>query len=75
MQLICASSSFVTCRLANLGDLKQEDPYVSQQLINWMVGLQKEYAFDGVRIDTVPYVNQTFWYGGALNIIRIAPAA
>lgn len=34
---------------------------MTQQLINWMADLQKEYAFDGVRIDTVPYVNQTFW--------------
>ena len=35
---------------------------MTQQLINWMADLQKEYAFDGVRIDTVPYVNQTFWH-------------
>lgn len=34
---------------------------MTQQLINWIAGLQNEYAFDGVRIDTVPYVNQTFW--------------
>ena len=46
------------CWLANLGDLKQEDPWVAQQLIKWMTGLQKTYGFDGVRIDTVPYVNQ-----------------
>jgi len=46
------------CWLANLGDLKQEDPWVAQQLIKWMAGLQKTYGFDGVRIDTVPYVNQ-----------------
>ena len=49
------------CWLANLGDLKQEDPFVAQQLIAWMAGLQSTCAFDGVRIDTVPYVNQSFW--------------
>jgi glycosidase len=26
-----------------------------------MQWLQKEYAFDGIRIDTVPYVNKQFW--------------
>jgi hypothetical protein len=46
----------------SIGDLKQEDPWVAQQLIDWMAGLQKTYAFEGVRIDTVPYVNQSFWH-------------
>ena len=59
--MLCTSRIPHLCRLANLGDLKQEDAWVTQQLINWMAELQKEYAFDGVRIDTVPYVNQTFW--------------
>ena len=28
------------CWLANLGDLRQEDPFVARQLISWMAGLQ-----------------------------------
>lgn len=50
------------CWLANLGDLKQENEFVSQQLVAWMQGLQKQYAFDAVRIDTVPYVGRPFWH-------------
>ena len=50
------------CWLANLGDLKQENPFVSQQLIAWIADLQTTYQFDGVRIDTVPYVSQPFWH-------------
>lgn len=44
------------CWLVNLGDLRQENPYVAGQLLAWMQGLQKAYHFDAVRIDTVPYV-------------------
>lgn len=51
-----------TCWLANLADLKQENPYVTQQLLAWMQGLQDKYNFDGIRIDTVPYVNKQFWH-------------
>eukprot|EP00729_Bicosta_minor_P011305 gene11305-17960_t len=50
-----------TCWLVNLPDLKQEDPFVSSTLIKWMSGLQQQYGFDGIRIDTVPYVNKQFW--------------
>jgi glycosidase len=50
------------CWLANLGDLRQEDPWVSQTLVRWASELQARYHFDGVRIDTVPYVNQSFWH-------------
>jgi hypothetical protein len=49
------------CWLANLGDLKQENPFVTDQLVKWMSGLQQQYGFDGVRIDTVPYVPKSFW--------------
>jgi len=50
-----------TCWLANLGDLKQENPYVTDQLLQWAYGLQKTYNFDGIRIDTVPYVPKMFF--------------
>eukprot|EP00040_Diaphanoeca_grandis_P004152 m.27287 g.27287 ORF g.27287 m.27287 type:complete len:577 (-) comp15720_c1_seq1:61-1791(-) len=50
------------CWLVNLCDLKQENPYVTQQLVLWMQNLQKAYNFDGIRIDTVPYVPKVFWH-------------
>eukprot|EP00038_Savillea_parva_P010416 m.190101 g.190101 ORF g.190101 m.190101 type:complete len:565 (+) comp17952_c0_seq1:112-1806(+) len=49
------------CWLVNLGDLKQENPFVTKQLLAWMAGLQSTYGFDGIRIDTVPYVPKTFF--------------
>ena len=49
------------CWLANLPDLKQEDQYVQNQLLQWISWLQKEYKVDGFRIDTIPEVPKWFW--------------
>jgi alpha-amylase len=43
-----------TCWLVNLPDLKQENPFVTEQFVAWMSGLQTTFGFDGIRIDTVP---------------------
>ena len=36
-------------------------PIVSDILSDWVEHLVKEYGFDGLRIDTVPYVKKSFW--------------
>jgi alpha-amylase len=49
------------CRLAGLPDLKQENPWVRQQLKDWIRNLVQTYNFDGIRIDTIPEVPKDFW--------------
>ena len=51
------------CWLEDLPDLKQEDPYVQNQLLKWITWIQKEYKIDGFRIDTIPEVPKWFWPG------------
>lgn len=29
--------------------------------MSWIKDLIRNYSIDGLRIDTVPYINQTFW--------------
>lgn len=49
------------CRLAGLPDLKHENSYVTQTLLDWIKNLVAKYNIDGIRIDTVPEVPKTFW--------------
>eukprot|EP00026_Physarum_polycephalum_P007939 Phypoly_transcript_08011.p1 GENE.Phypoly_transcript_08011~~Phypoly_transcript_08011.p1 ORF type:complete len:464 (+),score=43.48 Phypoly_transcript_08011:118-1509(+) len=49
------------CRLAGLPDLNQTNSFVSNALLSWITNLTSFYGFDGVRIDTVPEVDVTFW--------------
>lgn len=49
------------CRLSDLPDLKQEDPWVRQQLKDWIRNLVTKFNFDGIRIDTIPEVPKDFW--------------
>jgi len=49
------------CRLANLPDLNQSVPYVRDTLKQWITQMVSTYQFDGIRIDTVPEVDPTFW--------------
>ena len=49
------------CRLSGLPDLKQENSYVADTLINWVGDIVKKYNFDGIRIDTIMEVPKTFW--------------
>ncbi|PRP81163.1 hypothetical protein PROFUN_01997 [Planoprotostelium fungivorum] len=48
------------CRLANLYDLNQTNPYVRDTLNNWIKGIVQKYKFDGVRIDTLVEVEKSF---------------
>eukprot|EP00831_Metopus_contortus_P056117 TRINITY_DN4775_c0_g1_i3.p1 TRINITY_DN4775_c0_g1~~TRINITY_DN4775_c0_g1_i3.p1 ORF type:complete len:334 (-),score=63.73 TRINITY_DN4775_c0_g1_i3:94-1095(-) len=49
------------CRLADLPDLKQENPVVQNTLLQWIRETVVNYGFDGMRIDTVPEVPKWFW--------------
>ena len=49
------------CRLADLPDLKQENDYVRNTLLDWIKNLVKKYKIDGLRIDTIPEVPKWFW--------------
>ena len=49
------------CRLADLPDLKQENPMVKKALLDWINDLVTKYQIDGLRIDTVPEVPVSFW--------------
>eukprot|EP01106_Pelomyxa_sp_JSP_P018331 TRINITY_DN82_c0_g1_i5.p1 TRINITY_DN82_c0_g1~~TRINITY_DN82_c0_g1_i5.p1 ORF type:complete len:363 (-),score=35.91 TRINITY_DN82_c0_g1_i5:581-1669(-) len=51
------------CRLSGLPDLNQSNSYVSSTLNSWISSLMSTYGFDGVRVDTVPEVEKTFWSG------------
>jgi len=50
-----------SCWLAQLPDLNQDVDYVRTQLLQWISNLVTEYSLDGLRIDTVPYINKSFW--------------
>ena len=49
------------CRLAGLPDLKHENKFVNDTLVQWIKNLVTEYDFDGIRIDTIPEVPKWFW--------------
>lgn len=49
------------CRLADLPDLKQENNYVRDTLLDWIKNLIVKYNIDGIRIDTIPEVPKWFW--------------
>jgi alpha-amylase len=49
------------CRLANLPDLDQNNPFVRSTLLDWVASLKPNYDFDGLRIDTIPEVHPDFW--------------
>lgn len=50
-----------TCRLAGLADLDQNNPDVSNKLLEWIKDLVQKYNIEGLRIDTVPEVYTYFW--------------
>ncbi len=49
------------CRLNRLPDLHQTDAFVGQYLMDWIKNLITTYNFDGIRIDTIRYVQKSFW--------------
>ncbi|KAL0235497.1 hypothetical protein GEMRC1_002079 [Eukaryota sp. GEM-RC1] len=49
------------CRVFNLPDLDQSNPFVRAKLIDWVKSVVNYFKFDGIRIDTVPHVPFNFW--------------
>ena len=49
------------CRIWGMPDLKQENKYVEEKLIDWLKNMIKDYDFDGVRYADVPNVPKWFW--------------
>ncbi|EGG15229.1 putative alpha-amylase [Cavenderia fasciculata] len=49
------------CRLAGLPDLDQNNTFVRETLVSWIHNITQFYGFDGIRVDTVPEVQQDFW--------------
>ena len=64
------------CRLCGLPDLKQENTWVAQQLIDWIKDIVKKYNFDGIRIDTIMEVPKSFWdkFRTAAGVFQIGEA-
>jgi alpha-amylase len=57
------------CRLDQLPDLDQTNPFVYQQLTQWLEYIVKFYGFDGIRLDTVPYISQSFYKSVMSDVI------
>ena len=49
------------CRLCDLPDLKQENEWVTEKLVEWIHDLVIKYDIDGIRIATVNEVPKWFW--------------
>ena len=49
------------CRLCGLPDLKQENDWVTQKLLEWIHDMVQKYNLDGIRIDTIMEVPKWFW--------------
>ncbi|CAL5978070.1 1 [Hexamita inflata] len=49
------------CRLSGLPDLNQDHQFVRSELLKWAQWYQKEFNFDGFRIDTVKHIDHNFW--------------
>lgn len=54
--------SIQNCRLSGLADLNSENTFVQQELFKWITWLIKEFKFDGIRVDTIIEVPNSFWY-------------
>lgn len=61
------------CQLFGLPDLNQDLPYVGQELKAWISSMVKGYNFDGIRLDTVPYVKEDYWkeFNNAAGVFSI----
>ena len=64
------------CRLSGLPDLKQENDWVTQTLLDWISNLISTYNIDGIRIDTIMEVPQWFWdkYRSSAGVFQIGEA-
>mmetsp|Transcript_10385 Transcript_10385/g.11825 ORF Transcript_10385/g.11825 Transcript_10385/m.11825 type:complete len:467 (+) Transcript_10385:186-1586(+) len=57
----CFTSEVQDCRLADLPDLNQSVPFVQEQLTKAVQWALDTFGFDGIRADTVMYIDQAYW--------------
>ena len=64
------------CRLCGLPDLKQENDWVTQKLLEWIHDLVQKYNLDGIRIDTIMEVPKWFWdkFRASAGVFQIGEA-
>ena len=64
------------CRLNGLPDIKQENNWVTYQLVYWIYYLVNRYNIDGIRIDTILEVPKWFWdkFGSSASVFQIGEA-
>ena len=64
------------CRLSDLPDLKQENDWVTQKLLEWIHDIVQKYNLDGIRIDTIMEVPKWFWdkFRGSAGVFQIGEA-
>ena len=64
------------CRLSGLPDLKQENEWVTQKLLEWISDLVKKYNIDGLRVDTIMEVPKWFWdsFRNSAGVFQIGEA-
>ena len=64
------------CRLCGLPDLKQENDWVTQKLLEWIHDIVQKYNLDGIRIDTIMEVPKWFWdkFSGSAGVFQIGEA-
>lgn len=62
-QYTCETQMIQNCRLANLPDLNQRNPFVKDQLQKYLLWLINDFKFDGIRADTVMYIQNSYWQG------------
>ena len=64
------------CRLSDLPDLKQENEWVTQKLVEWIQQLVTKYNIDGIRVDTIVEVPTWFWdkFNSAAGVFQIGEA-
>jgi len=60
-QYQCFTNEMLHCRLDALPDLNQSDATVNATLHAWIASVTSTYGFDALRIDTVPFVEPSFW--------------
>jgi alpha-amylase len=60
-QYVCFTEEVYTCRLADLPDLNQTVPFVREQLTKALLWALNTFDFDGLRADTVMYIDQGYW--------------
>ena len=64
------------CRLCDLPDLKQENDWVTQKLLDWIADIVQKYNIDGIRIDTIMEVPKWFWdkFRSSAGVFQIGEA-